>query len=774
MSEHSKVENPILQVALDLLSEGISTIPLKPRSKAPALTTWAEFQRRLPTEEEVRRWFADPNLNLGVICGPVSGNLFVLDFDTPEASKRFAADYATVVRGCPVVKTSRGLHLYLRSDTPVASRKLDSIDVKSSGSYVVGPGSIHPDGTTYLLYKGDLTKTPVVDPELLGLSGNDSGEKHPEGWPGELLSGVPKGQRNLILAQLAGRYISKGLSHKEALELLLQFDAGCTPPQGGKVVKSVLDSITKTHARKQKGKASDILGLFKPENLNILLQDTDAADPARLKNYSGFFFNNPELAYQFAAAVVYHELSSSDGRLARAGNTLHNYTERGHRWRPLIDVTRPDTPFYEIDYLSGNRRVVDIFGSDFKVTDNRTGRVYRRHFNKAKIAETRAFFIGYVFAHAPIDEELLLRRPEKTISTASGLLIFDRDGYRIEDHRPDHGQILPAFPYKYRPWNTVPEDEQDTVIRYLTNLARAVPAEQLAKMVELLGFLIGYTLTPYRTKFFLILIGAGDSGKTLLLELLQVLHGTTGTFVEVDFQQMEQKPTQFDSAAFMDVLLAIHDDFPPGGNLPAQKLKSLANPAKPMTVNQKFKPPVTIINKAAPYISTNEDPQSDDTYLANRLLCVPFETIFNKAEQTAPKTIELVRKMHTPKMQQALFDFGIHCLQRFFREDGIQGYIPPIVQECTDRVAGRLNDVLSWLHEVIEAGTLRENPEGRAGRARLYREYEAGRKYPVKRTTFFTTLRKKYGREVAIQGVDHFRGLEIVEKDYDHESDYEK
>ena len=40
--------------ALDLLCKReFSIIPLKPRDKKPLLPSWAEFQRRIPTEEEV-------------------------------------------------------------------------------------------------------------------------------------------------------------------------------------------------------------------------------------------------------------------------------------------------------------------------------------------------------------------------------------------------------------------------------------------------------------------------------------------------------------------------------------------------------------------------------------------------------------------------------------------------------------------------------------------------------------------------------------------------
>ncbi|MBA7562415.1 hypothetical protein ES708_04067 [subsurface metagenome] len=443
---------------------------------------------------------------------------------------------------------------------------------------------------------------------------------------------------------------------------------------------------------------------------------------------------------------------------------LYQWTEHGNRWRPLLDVTREGEPFHRVDYTGGNQRVVNIFTDDFIIVipkEKGEDEIRSKHFNKMKIVDTRTSFLAYVSEHTHRKEELLLRRPGKTVSTADGLLIFAGGKYHLEDHRPDHGQILPSFPYRYRPWKSVPKNKQDIVIRYLNNLARAVPEDQRSKMVMLLGFLIGYTLTPYREKFFPVLIGANDSGKTVFLDLLQSIHGIPGTAVEVDFRQMESKPTQFDFAAFIDTLVAIHDDFPPGGKLPAQILKRLANPAGPMSINQKFKPMITIINTAAPYISTNEDPQADDTYLSNRLLCVPFDTTFTKAERIDPANIDLVRKMRSPEIQQALFDFGIHCLKRFFRDDTIEGYKIPVIQECTDRVAAHLNDVLAWLLEKIDTEILEETPKGRIDRTKLYEMYESDRKNPVERRKFFITMRRKLGLEVKIMGVRFFRKLKI-------------
>lgn len=260
MKSQSLPNKSTLDTAFDLIAEGVSTIPIQPRSKKPALESWKQYQERLPTEEEIRTWFpAGTDRNLAVICGRISGNLVIFDFDTVAAAKKWAATYRSLVSGAPIVKPSRGWHVYVRTDKPVPCSRGDGYDVRGGGGYAVCPPSIHPSGKRYELIRGDLAKIPVVEAELLGLDSADgNGQAKPEDWQEPLLDGVPEGERNLTLAQLAGRYVSKKLSRKEALELLMQFDVRCKPPQGRKVVEITLDSIIKTHKRKhQKKQAVD-------------------------------------------------------------------------------------------------------------------------------------------------------------------------------------------------------------------------------------------------------------------------------------------------------------------------------------------------------------------------------------------------------------------------------------------------------------------------------------------------------------------------------------
>ncbi|MCL4299473.1 MAG: bifunctional DNA primase/polymerase [Anaerolineae bacterium] len=73
------------------VQSGFSVIPLwqvpgdTKRSKQPAISSWKEYQNRLPIPEELDGWFGNDNRprNLALITGYVSGNVVALDFDVP-------------------------------------------------------------------------------------------------------------------------------------------------------------------------------------------------------------------------------------------------------------------------------------------------------------------------------------------------------------------------------------------------------------------------------------------------------------------------------------------------------------------------------------------------------------------------------------------------------------------------------------------------------------------------------------------------------------------
>ena len=258
------------------LELGFAVIPLKARSKRPALNAWRCYESRLPTEEELRGWFCgQDDLNIAIICGRVSGNLVVIDFDDMSVYPRFF-DPRKIETGTLVVKTGSGKrHVYLRSDRPVRSFRIPElgIEIRSNGNYVVAPPSIHPDGGRYRFISPPGTGIAIVKDlvnsiwkraEELGVKRRLSPEelqallkraKSPRMYRGayrgpnppcviRALKGVPEGRRNDTCLWLAAYLINlRGLSVSKAREILYAYADRCTPPFNHREVDACIKSV---------------------------------------------------------------------------------------------------------------------------------------------------------------------------------------------------------------------------------------------------------------------------------------------------------------------------------------------------------------------------------------------------------------------------------------------------------------------------------------------------------------------------------------------------
>jgi putative DNA primase/helicase len=187
-----------LQAAFSYVRSGLSVIPIRlDGSKRPAVAEWTTYQRRLPTPAELRSWFDRPRpFGPGVVCGRVSDNLELLDFDHnaaavfPEWRELVEAECPGLVARLCVVRTPRvatGFHVRYRcrratipgnlklaeepyTDPATAKPKRRVlIETRGQGGQALAPGcppECHPDGGLYLVHSGpDLTDLPDISPE---------------------------------------------------------------------------------------------------------------------------------------------------------------------------------------------------------------------------------------------------------------------------------------------------------------------------------------------------------------------------------------------------------------------------------------------------------------------------------------------------------------------------------------------------------------------------------------------------------------------------------
>ena len=178
----------ILKYAIHLRDSGLSTIPvMTDGSKQPALCSWKQYQGRLPTKDELIKWFGGRgHLGIAVIGGRVSGNLEIIDIDSPPLIAKWLnlveGQAPGLLAGLPQVETpSGGLHIFYRckkiaGNTKLAERKVQenkgqwfefktTIETRGEGGYVITAGSspaCHPCGKPYVLINGDLKAIPEI------------------------------------------------------------------------------------------------------------------------------------------------------------------------------------------------------------------------------------------------------------------------------------------------------------------------------------------------------------------------------------------------------------------------------------------------------------------------------------------------------------------------------------------------------------------------------------------------------------------------------------
>jgi hypothetical protein len=112
------------ETAISYLHAGLCVLPAIAAEKRPAVGAWKQYQQRLPTERQVRTWFAESPATC-ILTGAVSGRLELIDFD--GETELFDRWRAMVVSELPelagrlVIERSQsgGRHVVYRCEEPI-------------------------------------------------------------------------------------------------------------------------------------------------------------------------------------------------------------------------------------------------------------------------------------------------------------------------------------------------------------------------------------------------------------------------------------------------------------------------------------------------------------------------------------------------------------------------------------------------------------------------------------------------------------------------------
>lgn len=266
--------------------------------KVPWLA-WKEFQERLPTEREVRAWFAKlPNSNLGMALGPVSMTIRVdVEGLTGERllEARCGGDLPETLefRSGRRDGTGRGL-LYaiplgarLRTTIEKAGVKAE-LRFQAKGAQTVLPPSRHADGGLYVWTPGHAPQerkialapawlvAELAEERASGTNGhaaNGNGYRTQEEWS-ELFAGSPEGARNDSMASIIGKLFLglRDIDHPGDLQALRFAAEAINERNRPPLAIEEIDTIFKSLLRKEKQRRDQVrtasLERFREDTMN--------------------------------------------------------------------------------------------------------------------------------------------------------------------------------------------------------------------------------------------------------------------------------------------------------------------------------------------------------------------------------------------------------------------------------------------------------------------------------------------------------------------------
>lgn len=248
------------RAALAYVRAGFAVFPCRPRSKVPntphGLNDWTDNP-----EHVINHWGAHPNDNIGITCGAPSGGLLVLDFDVSEAKngletlKQWEMEHGELPETAEAITGSGGKHYFFRTDRnnikPTSNQEL-GVDVRCDGSFVVAPGSIHPNGNAYEWWCSPWEcEMATADGNVLDFidyvqrNGGEDGTRKENG-KFRLPDKIKSGERDKTLFRYASHLRSVGRSDEEIMATVLGVNfQRCEPPMDSRDIQRIVKSACK-------------------------------------------------------------------------------------------------------------------------------------------------------------------------------------------------------------------------------------------------------------------------------------------------------------------------------------------------------------------------------------------------------------------------------------------------------------------------------------------------------------------------------------------------
>jgi len=148
----NRYDRPFADTATKYEHLGVSLIPVKPKSKRPALRKWTGFNNNIPNAENFGSWLKEfGHCGVGLTPGRKPGqNRFVIALDVD--GEGYVELFRTVLGSCPSAKFGKkGITFFATAEDKLKSAKIGPpqadkvVELFINSGFVVLPPSIHPE-----------------------------------------------------------------------------------------------------------------------------------------------------------------------------------------------------------------------------------------------------------------------------------------------------------------------------------------------------------------------------------------------------------------------------------------------------------------------------------------------------------------------------------------------------------------------------------------------------------------------------------------------------
>jgi putative DNA primase/helicase len=687
--------------AVDYHRGGWCPIPIKERSKEPNLPELRPYLNRRATKEELATW---PWSGVGIVTGELSGVL-VLDVDGPEGEAELGKHGHPAT---PMVRTtSGGLHLYFKHpEHPVRTgiRVAPGLDVKASGGYVVAPPSLGPNGKRYEWIVPREEAELADPPEWLMRLLDRQLSKGPAGPVGER---IPSGQRNKVLASIAGTMRRRGMGEAEILAALQATnEQRCEPLLEAEEVAKIAASVARYEP------AGDVVHV----------------------SFNGHGSPRPPAGFNLT------DLGNAERFIARHGEDVR-YCYPWSRWLVWTGARWERDEAGQV-YRLAKETVRGIYQEAAAAEDEDRRKALAKHAARSEAEAKIKAMLELSKSEVPISpaeldaEPWLLNAPNGTIDLRTG---------ELREHHRAH-LLTKMAGADYDPSAEAPA--------WSATLQRALPSEELRGFFKKLA---GYAFSGDVSEHILaVLYGTGANGKSTILNALLAAAGDYGMQAAPDLLVAKKGSHPTEIADLFGMRLVASIEVEDGRRLAESLVKQLTGGDKVRARRMRqdfwqFDPTHKV------FMAVNHKPEvrGTDTAIWRRLRLIPFEQTIPPAEQDKKLPQKLGAEL------PGILRWALEgCLE--WQREGLQA--PAEVRKATGQYRSEMDVMGAFLQDECEIGPAHREPF-----TTLYKRYEewcedGGERAETRRK--FNARLKERGRFEARRsgpgGANEWHGLRLL------------